>query len=72
MLRIWRTVRRAWPVVPLLLALVPTARAQEASGAQITATSENVSKKVHSRPWVPAQVGSRRFVLCRRLVWIYI
>lgn len=59
MLRIWSTVRRAWPVVPLLLALVPTTRAQEASGAQITATTENVSKKVHSRPWVPAQVGDR-------------
>jgi hypothetical protein len=50
---------RAWPVVPLVLALVPATRAQEASGAQITATTENVSRKADSSPWVPAHVGDR-------------
>ena len=48
---------RAWPVVPLVLALVPATRAQEASGAQITAATENVSRKADSSPWVPAHVS---------------
>ncbi len=61
MLRLWRlhTVRRTWPVLPLVLLLVPAPRAQETSGAQITAMTEDVSKKLDPDPWIPAHVGDR-------------